>query len=395
MNTDKKLNKGLKAVLIRELKRIGSRSIYLWILFILPLFSFILFISMFQAGRANDNKIAILDADQSVLSRTIIRSLDATPEIMVTHYVHSLAEGRALIESAQVSAILNIPKGLENAIYRGEQNPLAFYYSNENLTVGTSISTAAIKTIKTISAGINLKKRISKNEMMEQAYKHVQPIKIETHTLYNPYINYSYYLVTALLPIMLLMFIVSVTIFAIGGELKHRTAKEWYEISGGSMIVALTGKLLPYSIIFIIEAFFMNTLLFKYMGAPMNGSLFIIFISTVFFVYAYQAVGVILISIFPNMRLSLSLGAAYSSMAFSFAGLTFPIIAMEPFFKFLSQLFPYTHYLNIYINEAMKGLDLKYSFYNFLALSIFIVVPFLLIPRLRLFLTKEKFWGKS
>ncbi len=395
MKASPKLNQGLKAVFIRELKRISSRSIYLWILFILPLFSFLFFISMFQAGKASENKVAVLDADQSVLSRMIIRSLDATPEIELTQYVHSLAEARDLIERAEVVAVLDIPKGLENAIYKGDQNPIAFYYANDNLTVGTSVSSAAIKTIKTISAGINLKKRISKNEMMEQAYHQVQPIKIETHTLYNPYVNYAYYLVTALLPVMLLMFIMSATIFAIGGELKHRTAKEWYEISGESMVVALTGKLLPYSIIFIIEAFFMNTLLFTYMGAPMNGNLFILFILILFFVFAYQAVGVIIISIFPNMRLSLSFGAAYSSLAFSFSGLTFPSIAMDPFFRSLANLFPYTHYLDIYINEAMKGLSLKYSLCSFLALSVFIVVPFFLLPRLRSFLTKEKFWGKS
>jgi len=192
---------------------------------------------------------------------------------------------------------------------------------------------------------------------------------------------------------MLLMFIISATIFSIGTELKYSTAKDWYDISGGSIIVALTGKLLPYSLIFIVEAFFMNTILFKYIDAPMNGNIWVIFASTIFFVFAYQAMGVFIISIFPNVRLSLSLGAAYSSLAFSFAGLTFPTIAMGEVMQGFSKIFPYTHYLKIYINEAMKGLDLIYSLQSFWILSGFIALPFFLIPRLRMFLTDKKYWG--
>jgi len=394
MKNKTSLKRGFRAVLIREIKRMGSHSIYLWVLFILPLFSFFLFTEMFEQGKANDYSFAVFDADNSAFSRKLIRWIDATPEIEVTNNIHSLEEGKRMVEKSEIFGVLHIPKGVENAIYSGNAKPLAFYYSNENLSAGSNINLAVQKTIKTMSAGINMQKRLAQTEMYNQAYNNIQPIKIEAHALYNPYINYSYYLVTALLPVMLLMFVISATIFVIGSELKYSTAKDWYKISGESIIVALTGKLLPYSLIFIVEALFMNFILFNYISVPNNGSILIISIATVFFVYAYQAMGVLIISILPNMRLSLSLGAAYSSMAFSFAGLTFPTIAMDKFLQYASYLFPYTHYLRIYIGESVKGLDLRYSFYSFLALSIFITLPFFLTPRLRQFLTNSKFWGR-
>jgi len=385
---------GLKAVFIRELHRMSSKSIYLWILFILPLSTFFLFISMFKQGKADNYQLVVYDADNTPLSRQIIRWIDATPEVKISKHVISLNEGKRMIEKSETWGVLKIPKGLEAGIFKGDAHKLILFHSNENLSAGSAVSLGVIKAVKTLSAGINLQKRLANKEQFEQAYARIQPIKIETHALFNPYINYAYYLVTALLPVMLLMFIISSTIFAIGTELKYSTAHEWYTISGESIIIALTGKLLPYSIIFIVEAFFMNSLLFNYVGTPMNGSLFITFLATVFFVYAYQAMGVFVISIFPNMRLSLSLGAAYSSLAFSFAGLTFPAIAMSKPLQYFSEIFPYTHYLTIYINEAMKGLDLRYSLVNFWALSVFIMLPFLLIPRLRMFLTQAKYWGK-
>ncbi len=391
---NKTQKKGLRAVLLRELKRMSSEQIYIWILFILPLFSFLLFSTMFYEGKAEGFSIAVFDADNTAFSRQIKRWVEATPEIEIKTEVNSLEAGKRLIEKSEVRGVLYIPKGTESGVYRGDADKLVLFYSNANLSAGSGVSVATMKAIGTLSAGINLQKRIAHTEMYEQALTNIQPIILDTHALYNPYINYAYYLVTALLPVMLLMFIISSTIFAIGTELKYSTAKEWFETSGESIIVALTGKLLPYSVIFIIEAFFINIILFKYLDAPMNGSLFVIFMSTIFFVFAYQAMGVFIISVFPNVRLSLSLGAAYSSLAFSFAGLTFPTVAMGTAMQYFSEIFPYTHYLRIYINEAMKGLDLRFSLPSFWILAIFISLPFFLIPRLRKFLTNKKYWGK-
>jgi len=390
---NKQLKKGLKAVLIREIKRMSSKSIYMWILFILPLLTFFLFTSMFQKGKTEGYKIAIFDADNTAMSRQITRWVEASPEIEIQTKVNSLEDGKQLIEESKVRGVLYIPNGTEDGIYRGDADKLVLFYSNGNLSAGSGVSVGVIKAIKTMSAGINLQKRMANKETFAQAYSNIQPTVLDTHPLFTPYINYAYYLVTALLPVMLLMFIISATIFSIGTELKYSTAKDWYDISGGSIIVALTGKLLPYSLIFIVEAFFMNTILFKYIDAPMNGNIWVIFASTIFFVFAYQAMGVFIISIFPNVRLSLSLGAAYSSLAFSFAGLTFPTIAMGEVMQGFSKIFPYTHYLKIYINEAMKGLDLIYSLQSFWILSGFIALPFFLIPRLRMFLTDKKYWG--
>jgi len=390
-----KIKTGLKAVLVRELERISSESIFMWILLILPLFTFILFASMFDKGKADNFPIAIYDADNSPLSRQIVSWVDATPEIEFTHKVYSLYEGKRLIEKGDVLGVLKLPKGLEDGVYSDVPEKIVFFYSNLNLSSGSAVSVGVLKTIKTLSAGINLQKRLADKEMFTQALQNVQPIRIDNHALYNPYINYSYYLVTGLLPVMMLMFILGTTIYVIGSELKYGTALKWYKASGESIIVALTGKLLPFSLIFIIEAFFMNTILFNVIGAPHSGNMFVMFIATVFFVYAYQAMGVFLITVLPNMRLSLSLGAAYASLAFSFAGLTFPIIAMGKFMQGFAQIFPFTHYLNIYINDASKGLDLRYSVSSFLVLSVFILLPFFLFPRLKALLTKEKYWGKS
>ena len=387
---------GFKAVLTRELKRMRSESIYLWMLLILPIGSLVFFASMFNEGKAENYAVAIYDADNTPMSRMVKSWIDATTEVEFTNTVYSLEEGRRLIEKGDVFGVLMLPKGLENGVYSGHPKKIVLYYSNLNLSAGSGVSVATLTTVKTISAGINLQKRLSKDkEMYEQAYESIQPIHLDKHALYNPYINYAYYLATALFPTMLLMFILGTTIYIIGSELKYYTAEEWYATGGKSVLVAVSAKLLPYTIIFLIEVIFMNTLIFYQIGAPQNGNFFVLLFTEGLFVVAYQAMGVFLISVLPNMRLALSLGAAYASLAFSFAGLTFPLLAMHPIMQAFAHIFPLTHYMNIYINEAMKGLDIIYSLPSFAWLIGFIILPFLIIPRLRAFMTKEKYWGNS
>ena len=387
---------GFKAVLSREISRIQSESIYLWMLFILPISSFIFFTAMFEEGKADDFAVAIYDADNSPMSRMVKSWIEATPEVAFTNTVYSLEEGKRLLEKGDVYGVLMLPKGLENGVYSGDPKKIILYYSNLNLSAGSGVSVATLTTIKTISAGINLQKRLSKDkEMYEQAFESIQPIRLDKHALYNPYINYAYYLATALFPTMLLMFILGTTVYIVGSELKYHTAEDWYATGGKSVLVSVSAKLLPYTIIFFIEIIFMNALIFYKIGAPQNGNFFVLLFAEGLFVVAYQAMGVFLISVLPNMRLALSLGAAYASLAFSFAGLTFPLLAMNPIMQGFAHIFPLTHYMNIYINEAMKGLEIIYSLSSFAWLIGFIVLPFIIIPRLRAFMTKDKYWGKS
>ena len=361
----------------------------------LPLFTFILFPTMFADGKADNYSVAIFDADNTPLSRKITSWIQATPEVNFTNKVTSLHEGKRLIEKGDVYAVLKIPKGLEAGVYSGSPDKMVLFYSNINLSAGSGVSKAVLTAVKTMSAGINLQKRIAQKEMYHQALQNVQPIRLDTHALYNPYINYSYFLVTGLLPVMLLMFILSTTIYVVGSELKNTTANNWYQMSSKSLIVALTGKLLPYTIIFMLEAYLIDSILLGVIGVPKHGSTLVLIVATTLFVLAYQAMGVLLIILLPNIRLALSIGAMYASLAFSFAGLTFPLLAMGGFMQKVAQIFPFTHYLQIYINIEMKNLPLIYTLPSFGALFIFILLPLVFSPRLRSLLTKEKYWGKS
>lgn len=88
-----------------------------------------------------------------------------------------------------------------------------------------------------------------------QAMGFLQPIVIDTHPLNNPWLNYSVYLCNTLIPGVLMLLIFMVTVYSIGVEIKDRTAREWLRMSNNSIYIALAGKLLPHTVIFLLWAY--------------------------------------------------------------------------------------------------------------------------------------------
>ena len=99
----------------------------------------------------------------------------------------------------------------------------------------------------------------------------------------------------------------------------------------------------------------MFLIIFKVVGVPLNGSLTVILVSTLLFILSYQAIAVFIVSLLSNLRLSLSIGGGYSVLAFTFSGLTFPIMAMWPAMRYLSRLFPFTYYTDIFVDQMLRA----------------------------------------
>lgn len=133
---------------------------------------------------------------------------------------------------------------------------------------------------------------------------------------------------------------------------------------------------------------------FRIVGTPLNGSLTVILIATLLFILSYQAISVLIVSLLANLRLSLSIGGGYSVLAFTFSGLTFPIMAMWEPMQWLSRIFPFTYYTDIFVDQMLRGTPWVYSLPDLGWMLLFIVLPMLCLPRLKRVATEEKFWGR-
>lgn len=374
--------------------RIVRHPIYPTMMVILPMLSFFFFSVLFEEGVPRNIPIAVLDQDNTVLSRKLVSMVGQTPTAEVAYGITGMEEGERMMKAGEIEAILQIPRNFEKDIYSNAQTHVVAYISGMNVSVNSLLNKDIQTAATTFSSGIQIQLLMKQGMSEAQAYAQMMPIYFDRHVLFNPYINYGYYLLPSFMPMMLMIFALLVTIFAIGSELKNATAGEWFAAAGGRVSAALVGKMLPYSLVMIVMSLFMNTVMYKWVGVPLNGSVGIMLIGGVLFILAYQSIGLLIITLLSNLRLSLSIGGGYSVLAFTFSGLTFPLMAMSWYARMFSYIFPFTYYTEIFVDQAMRGAPPVYSLKYLGILALFIVLPLACLPHLKKIATNEHYWRR-
>ena len=369
------------AVMRRETGRITRQPMYFVLMIVLPVVSFAFFALLFNQGAIRNIPIAVLDQDNTTLSRKAVQMIDDTPTAMVAYGIQGMDEGERLMREGRIMAIVQIPAFFEKNILSNSQTRLENYVSGTNITVNGLLSKDIQTAVTTFTAGIQLQVLMKQGLTQRQAMAQLMPVRFDKHVLFNPHINYGYYLSPSFMPMMLMIFVVMVTVFAIGTELKHATAREWLGTGNGSVAAALAGKVLPITAVMFLISLVMLVINFKIVGTPL-------------FILSYQSISVLIVSLLANLRLSLSIGGGYSVLAFTFSGLTFPIMAMWEPMQWVSKIFPFTFYTDIFVDQMLRGTPWVYSLPDLCYMSLFIVLPLLCLPRLKRVCTEEKFWGR-
>lgn len=278
----------------REWKRIISRRLYIFTMIVIPLFSLFFFLSLMNEGLPKEVPTAVVDADNSALSRRLSRQLDAFKQTDIVVHAKDFSEARKLMQQGKVYGIYYIPENFERDVLSFRQPHVSFYTSNSYIVAGSMLF-RDMKTLSVLgSAAVGRELRLAKGETMEQAMIDLQPIVIDTHPLGNPQVNYAIYLCNVLLPGLLSVIIVMLTVYVLGSEVKEQRSREVLSMAGNDMFVLLTGKLLPYTLTFMLMATFYDVVLYRFMGFPCQSGLANMLLISYLFVMVSQALGVFL-----------------------------------------------------------------------------------------------------
>ncbi len=379
----------------REIKKIKQNPAYRFLLFIGPLIGIFSLYFIFRQGVAQNLDIAVVDHDNSTLSIKLRNALEASPDLKVAVSPSDIFYARKMLESSAVNAIVLIPDDLEKDVYLGNGAVVPVYINGTNVLTGGIVQRAVLKTIATISAGVQLKQQMLAGKNYSQALVRVMPVEVKQHVLFNPYTNYNYFLNSALLNIMLVLFSFLSSIYTFGNELKRGTGKELLQLSNNSIRLAIVGKLLPYTVIFTGFAMLINVLLFEVEGMPLNGSFPLLLAGQLITMLTYQLLGIWLVGLTYNLRLSLSVASAYAMMAVTFSGLTFPFEGMPAVARGFAALFPFTWWEQLFISQALRGAPVSDALPLICRILIFTLVAFTGFALYKRRLNDEKYWGKQ
>lgn len=361
----------------REMRRIVERPVYLFCMLGAPLVSVLFFLSLMRGGLPTDLPIAVVDLDRSATSRNLVRQLDAFEQTEVALQTQSFAQAREAMQRGEVYGIFYIPADFARQASMGKQPRLSFY-TNATYLIAASLLFRDMKTMSVLAgASAGLQTGLAKGYTEAQLMARLQPIVIDTHPIGNPWLNYSVYLNNTLLPGIIQLMIFLVTVFSIGSELKYDTSRQWLRMGGDSITVSLVGKLWPQTLIFTLVGFLYCALLYGYNAFPLQSGWGPMLTAMFMLVIASQAMGVFMIGVLPTPRLGLSFASLFGMISFSIVGFSFPVPGMDPTLQALSLLFPLRHYFLIYVDQALNGRDLFFSWTEYAWLAGFLILPWL------------------
>jgi ABC-2 type transport system permease protein len=370
-------------IAIREVGILRRNPIYLFCMVVLPVIVTLFFTSMMNEGQPLKMPVGVVDLDNTTTSRAMIRKLDAFQTTSVIAHYPNVNEARTAIQRNKIYAFLYIPKGTTSSLLSARQPKISFYYSMTSITAG-SLLYRDLKTIATLgSAAVGQATMQAKGYTDTQIRTFLQPIALDLHPINNPWVNYNVYLSNMLIPGCLMLFIFLITAYSIGTEQKFGRAKEWMEMADNNVFVALAGKLLPQTCVFLTIMFAYLYYMFSILGFPHQGSIWVIVMLGLLTVFSSQAFGVFIYGLMPSLRMSMSICSLWAVLSFTTSGTAFPLFAMDSPIEAIAQLFPLRHYYMIYQICIFNGNPLTDAWFNLMAMAIFIFLPVFTVMHIR------------
>lgn len=339
--------------------------------------------TIFGSGGMENIPIGIVDMDQTSTSRQISRTLSTIATAKTTKYYSDPKEARDATVKKEIYAYVVIPKNLESDLLGKRDATIPYYIHYALLSVGVEMEAA----LETVLAEVSLAPMVGAGTAagtdQDRIESVILPVSFEAHPLFNPSLDYSIYLTNPFFFVLLQIIIILVTMYVLGSEIKFKTADEWLKTADMNIFIAVTGKLLPYTIMYIIMAILGNFLMFNISNIPLSASFLFVNLITALFIIATQAFSVFIFSLFPALSIIISVASMVGSLGATLSGVTFPVFAMPPPVYYSSFLFPIRHFIEINQNILYGNYGFAYSWQHIGILFIYVLLALLILPRLK------------
>ena len=335
--------------MLRELQYLLKHKWDLCLVTLAPLFVIILFSSMFYAGKAEHLPIAIIDQDQSELSRNIEKYLSHNHTLSIYTVSDNPNEVEHLLNQTKIWGYVHIPAGAEQRMVQAQDAQISIAFNQSYFSIGNGISSAML--LSTVEAIADF----AKNSYFENKipYAELSTANIKISPLFNPNLSYEFYLEPFMIPAILHLLLCCCVAFAVGQELKYGTLNQW--VQDKSVLNALLAKNMVYVLIFCFWTWVWLFWLVVIRGWFIAGSLWMILLGQFLLYSAYALISSTVVLATRNLSKTFGFIAVYGGSSLSFAGVTLPLNNAPIFTKFWANIIPYTPYAKLQTEQWVVG----------------------------------------
>lgn len=310
--------------------------------------------------------LAVFDQDRTPASRRLLDAYRAADYFALAFDVDSEDELRLLIDGGQARAGLIIPPGYAARLQSGRQASVAFVLDGSDPNVA-STSLAAAELIGQAHATNLLVERMARAGFADSVRF---PLEVRAQVWYNPDMISAYFMVPALIGMILQLLASLLTAVAIVRERERGTIEQLIVTPIRSSELIL-GKIIPYVLIAFfdtLEVLVVGTLWF---GVPIRGSLGLLLALSALFLLGSLGIGLFMSTVARTQQEAMMLTWFTLLPTVFLSGFFFPLAAMPKALQAISYLIPLRYYLIIIRSVLLKGVGAESLIPEIVALAVF------------------------
>ncbi len=350
------------AVLKKEVLQMKRDRMTLAMIFMLPLVQLLLFGYAIQT-EVKHIPTVVFDQSLSQESREILDAFSASGYFDITYAVNSYGSVNQKIDSGQARVGIVFPPDFASRVKQGVPASI-------QVLVDASDSMVSNQAVA-VANSIGLIK--SQQVIFQKVRLAGAPYDIRVRPWYNPDGVTAYYMVPAILGIVVTMTMVIITAIAIVRE-RERGTLEQLMVTPIKSYELMLGKILPYIVLGYIQitvALLVGVLVFH---VPIRGSLLQLYLLTLFFITASLGLGLMISNIAKNQMQAFQMAFFVMLPSILLSGFMFPRLAMPKIIYYLSCIIPLTYYLDIIRGIVLKGIGFNYLVGQVTALLVFSLI---------------------
>ncbi|SHH57548.1 ABC transporter permease [Bradyrhizobium erythrophlei] len=343
------------AMVIKEFIQLRRDRVSFAMIVMLPVMQLLLFGYAINTTPHNLPTAVLLQED-SDLGRSILKALENSAYFRFTYEVHDVAEFDDLLQSGKVLFGVEIPRGFERAVRRGDRPALL----------------VAADATDPVAAGAGLG---ALGTLVQTALEHdlftgdppVMPFEIRAHARYNPAASSRLNIVPGLVGTILTMTMLIFTALSVTRETERGTMESLLSMPIKPVEV-MFGKIMPYVLVGFLQGTLIIGIGVLLFGVPVLGSLPLLALLSTLFITTNLSIGYTFSTIVQNQLQAMQLSMMFFLPSILLSGFMFPFAGMPVWAQYVGEGLPLTHYIRIVRAIMLKGAVLHNLEYDTIAL---------------------------
>lgn len=307
-------------------------------------------------------RTAVVSLGESRYTQKLQDKLKTNPDFILHEGTLSTYEAEQLLQANKLDMYLVIPEGFEKEVYT--QQP-----TEVQVVVDASDPNAGEMRVTYASA-------IFASVMSDELGTTKAPYTIDVHSrmLYNPMMRSSYNFVPGIMGLVLIVLCTIMTSVSIARE-KERGNMELLLASPAHATIMVLSKAVPYFIVSLVNVASILLLSYFVLGVPIRGSLILLVLITMLYVFVALAIGLAISSIVENQQGAVIVsGFGMMMPTILLSGMLFPIANMPIVLQWITAIVPARYYINAARKVMIQGVGLEVIWPQVLALTVISIV---------------------